>query len=499
MTAAGQPQVNYVYDNANRLCFEGQNGSPPTSCPSQSAGNVVIGYDADSRRTSLVLPNGVTVSYAYDADSHLTSISAINAGGTSIGDLTYSYDSAGRVYSVGGSSANAYIPAPLTATYNADSEPTKVNGTATSSDAIGDLLNDGYGDKFVWSVRGTLASMTYAGSTMSLHIDALGRRESMTFGGVTTSYLYDGASPVQEQLSSGGAANVFRGPGIDEIFSRTDASGTTSYFIRDGLGSTVALTDSSGTLQTQYRYEPFGNTYGGGTNTNPYDFVGRENDPLGLYYMRARYYAPYLMRFISPDPLGFGGGDTNLYRYVGNDPVDFTDPSGLKGSSSGGPVGGLDDPSDDRRNRGGKELPTGEQARPNEVDIPGGGQTTPLPLSVQTVFISSGLGGGLSFGGGLTLAGSPGSPELRKAPMLPKQPAGRGAFFACGGAFTAFIPELPVGCALTLGGCASGALPACGAAGIACGVYAGGIGLCYGAAFPNSRLGPPSKQLLPNQ
>jgi RHS repeat-associated protein len=151
----------------------------------------------------------------------------------------------------------------------------------------------------------------------------------------------------------------------------------------------------------------------------------KEFDPLGLYNMRARYYAPYLMRFISPDPLGFGGGDTNLYRYVGNDPVDFTDPSGLKGSSSGGPVGGLDDPSDDRRNRGGKELPTGEQARPNEVDIPGGGQTTPLPLSVQTVFISSGLGGGLNFGGGFPGRGlGSGLSQVQFRVPIPPQLAG---------------------------------------------------------------------------
>jgi hypothetical protein len=187
--------------------------------------------------------------------------------------------------------------------------------------------------------------------------------------------------------------------------------------------------------------------------------------------MRARYYAPYLMRFISPDPLGFGGGDTNLYRYVGNDPVDFTDPSGLKGSSSGGPVGGLDDPSDDRRNRGGKELPPGEQARPNEVDIPGGGQTTPLPLSVQTVFISSGLGGGLSFGGGLTLAGSPGSPspQLRKPPSSPRLGFGTclgltspglfafglpcgGQLVNCGSTFFG-NPEGPAGCVEALGPC----------------------------------------------
>lgn len=49
----------------------------------------------------------------------------------------------------------------------------------------------------------------------------------------------------------------------------------------------------------------------------------------GLYYNRARYYSPTLQRFISQDPIGFAGGDANLYRYVLNDPINIEDPLGL--------------------------------------------------------------------------------------------------------------------------------------------------------------------------
>ena len=45
-------------------------------------------------------------------------------------------------------------------------------------------------------------------------------------------------------------------------------------------------------------------------------------------YYRARWYDPNLGRFISEDPIGFGGGDINLYGYVGNDAPNFTDPLG---------------------------------------------------------------------------------------------------------------------------------------------------------------------------
>jgi RHS repeat-associated protein len=68
----------------------------------------------------------------------------------------------------------------------------------------------------------------------------------------------------------------------------------------------------------------------GGEVKQSYGFTGREWDKeTGLYYYRARYYDPKGGRFISKDPIGFEGGDVNLYRYVGNDPVDWVDPSGL--------------------------------------------------------------------------------------------------------------------------------------------------------------------------
>jgi len=52
-------------------------------------------------------------------------------------------------------------------------------------------------------------------------------------------------------------------------------------------------------------------------------------EPNGFYYMRARYYDPEVGRFVSEDPIGFEGGDVNLYAYVQNNPVMFVDPSGL--------------------------------------------------------------------------------------------------------------------------------------------------------------------------
>jgi len=90
------------------------------------------------------------------------------------------------------------------------------------------------------------------------------------------------------------------------------------------------LADTAGAVQTEYTYEPFGTTtVAGAASASSYQYTGRENDGTGLYYYRARYYSPTLNKFISKDPIGFAGGDINLYAYVLNNPLGFIDPFGL--------------------------------------------------------------------------------------------------------------------------------------------------------------------------
>jgi len=79
-------------------------------------------------------------------------------------------------------------------------------------------------------------------------------------------------------------------------------------------------------------YTAFGTPYGHGDFSGPHLNIGRAGREYDgdtcLYYNRARWYDPKIHRFISEDPIGFAAGDANLYRYCGNSPTNFTDPSG---------------------------------------------------------------------------------------------------------------------------------------------------------------------------
>jgi len=113
---------------------------------------------------------------------------------------------------------------------------------------------------------------------------------------------------------------------------KNGANYTPYYYHADGLGSITGLSDATGTMVQTYGYDAFGNVTvsGSGNVAQPFMFTGREYDAeTSMYFYRARYYDPTVGRFVTKDPIGFGGGDYNLYGYVGNNPINFSDPDGL--------------------------------------------------------------------------------------------------------------------------------------------------------------------------
>jgi RHS repeat-associated protein len=97
--------------------------------------------------------------------------------------------------------------------------------------------------------------------------------------------------------------------------------------------------NNQGQILNHIRYDSFGKITAQ-TNANVdfrFGYTGREFDEeTGLYYYRARYYDAATGRFISEDPMGFGAGDSNLYRYVGNSATNYTDPTGNFAFNLGG-------------------------------------------------------------------------------------------------------------------------------------------------------------------
>ncbi len=149
---------------------------------------------------------------------------------------------------------------------------------------------------------------------------------------MVTRYVYDNEDILFELDGSNNIITEYvHGPGIDEPIAMI-RGGQTYYYHADALGSIIAITNSTGQVVQRYEYNSFGEiTYQQDPNfVQPYTYTGREYDEeSGLYYYRARYYDPKIGRFISEDPIGLEGG-INLYVYVKNSPINFTDPSGLE-------------------------------------------------------------------------------------------------------------------------------------------------------------------------
>src|SRR5262249_29007918 len=103
------------------------------------------------------------------------------------------------------------------------------------------------------------------------------------------------------------------------------------WYLTDHLGTVRDLASAAGVVVDHLEYDSFGNVL---LETNPawgdrFRFTGREFDAVtGLYYYRGRYYDPHVGRSISQGPLGFAGGDVNLYRYVNNNPLNAIGPMG---------------------------------------------------------------------------------------------------------------------------------------------------------------------------
>jgi RHS repeat-associated protein len=322
---------------------------------SDASGGRVVGstqylYDPAERLTTVVHdgPAGTplaTFVSAYDASDHLAS--ETDDGVT----RTYSYDDAGQL-TADGATAHAYDAAGN----RTDTGDQPAAGNRLLSDGTWAYSYDAEGNRVKKVEQQTGETWTYSYDNEN----RLVRADDRTAGGIllqAVAYAYDALGDrVEEDVTpAGGPAAVTRfaydGTGVwadlnadntlrtrylrdatDAVLAQVGSDGLAAWLLTDRLGSARAVTDAAGAVVDRVDYDAFGRTT---SESDPaagpaYGYAGMRLDPAtGVYHVGVRDYDARAGVWTTQDPMGFGAGDTNLTRYVANQPTDATDPSGL--------------------------------------------------------------------------------------------------------------------------------------------------------------------------
>jgi RHS repeat-associated protein len=328
-TTLGSVQTDLEYDASAQLIHT----------TATAAGKVVLdlrfGRDALGRIASAAEtgPNGSTTTstYAYDSANRLT---RIQVDGRVV--ETETYDAAGNRTAV------AYPAGVTAASYDAQDRLVSWGNAEYSWTPAGYLtrrLAPSGETSFSFDELGRLLGVTLSdGRAVSYLVDADGRRIGREIGGkLVAGYLYDLAGNVMAETDGTGAVTArFAYDDLGHL-ALIERGGNSYRVVTDTVGSPLLVIDShSGAVMDAISYDSWGRiTSETAPGTIPFGFTGGLLDPdTGLVHLGARDYDPTTGRWTAPDPILFAGGDANLYRYVGDDPINRVDPSGLTPNSS---------------------------------------------------------------------------------------------------------------------------------------------------------------------
>lgn len=266
----------YTYDSAGRLTVVTLNGGAYRSYV----------YDSNSNRTSQTV-SGVTTAATYDGQDRLLTF----------GTKTFTYDDNGDVKTMVNTS-----PA----------------GTTT----------------FTYNVFGDLKSVAMPGKTINYKVDAHGRRIARLQGTTMKNFfIWNSQNQLVAISNANGTLNSRFVYGSKSHVPDYVIKGSTKYaIVTNHLGSPVQVVNASnGTVSQQITYDEWGSIL---TDTSPgftpFGFAGCLYDlDTKLCRFGVRDYDPSIGRWLSKDPIRFEGGDTNLYGYVLQDPINYIDPTGL--------------------------------------------------------------------------------------------------------------------------------------------------------------------------
>jgi RHS repeat-associated protein len=375
--------VNMGYTNDLQLSFVAPTGGQYVSYEYQadgklaSAGLLSIAYDALTGFISSAQLGGVASTWEHDSLGQMTRLRHTTNGvnllerlytydllgrqqsvrevtGSDTVDVTYRYDAADRlgvVATVGGADL----------AYEYDANGNRIRETSSAGTVVAryderDRLVSYGSATFGYDNTGRRISRTIADSVTRYAYDALGHliRVELPDGRVVA-YQYDAAGHRMARFVDGQLTQRFLYQNLLAPSAEYDSTGrllaqfvygsnvnvpdymvtdTATYrFLLDERGSVRQVVEvATGIVVQRLDYDAFGRTVRDSKpGFQPFGYAGGVADSLvGLVHFGAREYDPVVGRWTTPDPLLFDGDDTNLYSYGGGDPVNHTDPFGLK-------------------------------------------------------------------------------------------------------------------------------------------------------------------------
>jgi RHS repeat-associated protein len=300
--------------------------------------NITDGFNA---------PDTQNCAYVYD---DITRLASANCG--TAASQTFSYDPFGNINKSGS-------PYSFNPTYSYSppiNRISTVGNTTAHYDNNGGVTSDGF-HTYTWDAEGHAISVDAGLSgAVSLTYDALGRMAEQNRSGSYTQIVY---SPTRQKLAlmSGQTLQKAMVPLSGKALAVYNASGMLYYAHPDYLGTARLATSPSRTMYFDTAYAPFGETYASAGTLDP-SYTGQMNDTGhrqdtagGLYDFLVREYSTQ-GRWPNPDPLGKGATSLNdpqtqnRYAYVRNNPMTYTDPTGMQAFGFQGKNEGGCDPAD---------------------------------------------------------------------------------------------------------------------------------------------------------